>query len=84
MKVGAIRNGPRQCSFQVSGLRWNPARTKNVLRFLHATLFDAGLLTCEVTQIIKFCATNLTVFVDGDGFDERRLDGEDTLHADSV
>ena len=50
----------------------------------YAAFLDASLLTGEVTQVIKLGATNLAVLVDSDRVDKRRLDGEDTLHADIV
>ena len=52
--------------------------------FLDMALFDTRLFAGEVAQIVEFCATHFTKFVDSDGFDEGRLDGENTLHADSV
>ena len=48
----------------------------------NATFFDAGLLTCEFAQVVKLGTTYLTVLVDSNGVDERRLDGEDTLNTD--
>ena len=53
-----------------------------VLFLDNATFFDAGLLTCELAQVVKLGTTYLTVLVDGNGVDERRLDGEDTLNTD--
>ena len=50
----------------------------------YAALFDASFLAGEIAQIVKFCATNLTVLVDCDRVDERRFDGEDTLNTDVV
>ena len=49
-----------------------------------AALFDAGLLTREFAQIVQFGATHLTVLVNHDVVDERRLNGENTLHTDVV
>lgn len=53
-------------------------------RLFHATLFDAGFFAGEATQIVDFCATDFTVFVDYDRVDERRLNGEDTFNTDIV
>ena len=50
----------------------------------YAALFDTSFLAGEIAQIVKFCATNLTVLVDCDRVDERRFDGEDTLNTDVV
>lgn len=52
--------------------------------FLDETLFDAGFLSCKVAQIIEFRTTHLAEFVDSDRLDERRLDGENPLHAYTV
>ena len=52
--------------------------------YSYATLFDTGFLAGEVAEIVKFGATNLTVFVHGNRIDERRFDGEDTLYTDIV
>lgn len=54
--------------------------------FLHsyATLFDAGFLAGEGTQIVKFGTADFAVLVDCDRIDEGRFDGEDTFHADVV
>jgi hypothetical protein len=47
----------------------------------HLTLLlDAGSLTGEVTEIVKFSATNLTTLVHLDAVDVGRLDREDTLY----
>lgn len=58
------------------------------MRFLYASkkrlnslLFDTGFFTGECTQIIQFGATHFTTTVDYDLFDERRLDGEDSLYS---
>ena len=45
-----------------------------------SSLLDTGLLAGECTQIVKLCATYLTMLVDLDALDVRRLDGEDTLN----
>ena len=45
-----------------------------------SSLFDTGFLASECTQIVKLCATYLTMLVDLDALDVRRLDGEDTLN----
>ena len=56
----------------------------NLLRCVDAALLDAGLLAGQAAEIVKFGATHLAILVDGDRVDKRRLDGEDTLHADIV
>ena len=43
-------------------------------------LLDASSLTCEVAQIVKLSAANLTNLVHFDTIDVRRLQGEDTLY----
>jgi len=43
-------------------------------------LLNAGLLTSELTQIVKFGATHLTTLVHLDAVNAGRIDGEDTLH----
>ncbi len=43
-----------------------------------------GLLAGKATEVVKFGATHLAILVDGDRVDERRFDGEDTLHTDVV
>ena len=45
-----------------------------------SSLLDTGLLASECTQIVKLCATYLTMLVDLDALDVRRLDWEDTLN----
>ena len=42
-------------------------------------LLDAGLLACELAQVVKLCTAHLTTLVDLDAVDVGRLDGEDTL-----
>ena len=49
-----------------------------------AALLDASLLTGETTQVIQLGATNLTMLVDGNVVDKRRLERENTLNADVV
>ena len=44
------------------------------------SLLDACSLTSELAQIVELGTTHLTVLVNLDGIDVRRLDGEDTLH----
>ena len=51
-----------------------------LLANVDSSLLDTGLLTGECTQIIKLSATYLTMLVDLDALDVRRLDGEDTLN----
>ena len=48
------------------------------------TLFDTSFLAGKFAQIVKFCTTNFTVFVDYDRVDKRRFNREDTLHTDVV
>ena len=45
--------------------------THLLFRLLDETLFDTCFLTCEATQIIKFCTTHLTELVHCDRLDER-------------
>ena len=45
-------------------------KLSELLREVHAALFDTSLLTGEVTEVIEFGAANLTILVDGDGIDE--------------
>ncbi len=52
--------------------------------FLDKTFFDAGFLTCEIAQVVKFRTTNLTIFVNCDRLDEWRFHWEDTLNSDTV
>ena len=49
-----------------------------------ATLFDASLLASETTQVVQLGTTHLTMLVDGDAVDERRLERENTLYTDVV
>ena len=44
------------------------------------TLSDTSLLTSELAEVVKLSATYLTVLVDLDAVDVRRLDWEDTLY----
>lgn len=56
-----------------------------VLSSNHLTLLlNAGSLTGEVTEIVKFSATYLTTLVHLDAVDVGRLDREDTLYAYST
>lgn len=53
--------------------------------FLAGTaFFDACFLAGEFAQVVEFCATNFTVFVDSYAVDKRRLQGEDTLNTDVI
>ena len=54
------------------------------LSLLHAALLDTGFLTCKTAEIVKLGTTYLAILVDCDRLDERRLDGENSLHADTV
>jgi len=47
----------------------------------HAALGNTSLLACEVTQVVQFRTANLTILVNGDRLDERRVHREDTLNA---
>ena len=51
-----------------------------LFRSSDAALLDAGLLTGEVAQVVQLGTTDLTILVDLDAVDVRRLNGEDTLH----
>lgn len=67
----------------------NEERARNlfllVLSSNHLTLLlNAGSLTGEVTEIVKFSATYLTTLVHLDAVDVGRLDREDTLYAYST
>ena len=57
-------------SFCVRAMELGDARTGGYsisLRLLHyATLLDTGLLACKTAEVVKFCATYLTILVDGD------------------
>ena len=59
-------------------------RCCSLFRNVDAALLDAGLLAGKATEVVKFGATHLAILVDGDRVDERRFDGEDTLHTDVV
>ena len=50
----------------------------------NAALLDASLLTGETTQVIQLSATHLTMLVDNDAVNKRRLERENTLNADVV
>ena len=50
----------------------------------NATLSDTSLLTSELAEVVKLSATYLTVLVDLDAVDVRRLDWEDTLYTYST
>ena len=47
-------------------------------------LLDAGSLTSELAQVVKFGATYLTDLVNLDALDVRALNGEDTLHTNGT
>ena len=49
-----------------------------------ASLLDACCLTSELTQVVELGATYLTVLVDLNRVNVRRLDGEDTLNTDGT
>ena len=55
-----------------------------LLRGLGSTLFDAGFLAGEGAEIIELGAAHTAELVYGDGVDEGRLEGEDTLNADII
>lgn len=78
----------RHVFFSVFAVRQKPLSDRGLASGLlagqYATLLDAGFLAGETAEVVKFGATNLTVLVYGDGVDEGRLDGEDTLHTDVV
>ena len=50
------------------------------LRSTCALLLDTSLLTRELAQVVQLGAANLTMLVDFDALNVRRLNGEDTLH----
>ena len=52
------------------------------LNLLNAMLRNTCLFTSQITQVIQLSATNFTVLVDSDAFNERTVHGEDTLNAD--
>ena len=47
---------------------------------LYPLLFDTGFFTGQRTQIVEFGATYFTTTVNYNLLDERRFDGEDSLH----
>ena len=50
----------------------------------YAAFLDAGFLAGELAQVVKFRTAYFAVFVHCDRIDERRFEGEDTLHTDIV
>ena len=46
----------------------------------NTTLSDTSLLTCKITEVVKLSATYLTMLVNLDAVDVRRLNWEDTLY----
>ena len=59
-------------------------RSVGLLTHVVTLLLDTGSLTCEITQIVKLSATNLTNLVHLDALNVGRLDGEDTLNTNGT
>ena len=59
-------------------------RVGGLLTHVVALLLDTGSLTCEIAQIVKLSATNLTNLVHLNAVDVWRLKGEDTLYTNGT
>ncbi len=69
LAIFSLKNNPSVCG-RVEVITISAKKKRKLFVFLNNALFDTGFLTCEVTQIIKFCATHFTVFHNSDRLDE--------------
>ena len=70
------------CDLRLSDFR--PTDSGKAAFPLDAAFFDTGLLTGQITQVVQFCAANLTVAVDLDLIDIRAVQRENTLNTFTV
>ena len=65
-------------------LLWNLSLLLFLFTNVVALLLNTGSLTCELAQIVKLSAANLTYLVNLDALNVGRLDWEDTLYTNGA
>ena len=78
-----IEGNSAQAAFPSYALQSDSGES-SLFAFLHAALFDTSLLAGKIAEVVELGAAHLAILVDCDRLNKGRLDGEDSLNADTV